>query len=89
MIRTLLPASLTAASALAIGAHAIAPAVAQDATRIAANSGAADDAPTGSVRFAAGDPAGMLLGHFNRTYGTTAGSDPHGTYYGKPGFILD
>jgi pilus assembly protein CpaC len=37
----------------------------------------------------ANDPAGMLLGHFNRIYGTTAGPDPHGTYYGKPGFILD
>jgi pilus assembly protein CpaC len=37
----------------------------------------------------AADPAGMLLGKFNRLYGTTAGTDPGRTYYGKPGFILD
>ena len=37
----------------------------------------------------ADDPAGMLLGHFNRLYGTTAGANPPRTYYGKPGFILD
>jgi pilus assembly protein CpaC len=37
----------------------------------------------------ADDPAGMLLGHFNRLYGTAAGVNPPRTYYGKPGFILD
>jgi pilus assembly protein CpaC len=36
----------------------------------------------------AGDPAGILLGKFNRLYGATDG-DPRRTYYGKPGFILD
>jgi pilus assembly protein CpaC len=36
----------------------------------------------------AGDPAGILLGKFNRIYGATDG-DPRHTYYGKPGFILD
>jgi pilus assembly protein CpaC len=34
------------------------------------------------------DPAGILLGKFNRLYGATDG-DPRRTYYGKPGFILD
>jgi pilus assembly protein CpaC len=57
----LLPASLTAALALAVGADAIGPAVAQDAARIAANQAAADDTPTGSVRFAAGDPAARFV----------------------------
>jgi pilus assembly protein CpaC len=36
----------------------------------------------------AGDPAGILLGKFNRIYGATD-PDSHRTYYGKPGFILD
>jgi pilus assembly protein CpaC len=36
----------------------------------------------------AGDPAGILLGKFNRLYGAIDG-DPRRTYYGKPGFILD
>jgi pilus assembly protein CpaC len=36
----------------------------------------------------ASDPAGILLGKFNRLYGATDG-DPRRTYYGKPGFILD
>jgi pilus assembly protein CpaC len=61
MIRMLLPASLTAALALAVGADAFGPAAAQDATRIADNPAAADDAPTGSVRFAAGDPAARFV----------------------------
>jgi pilus assembly protein CpaC len=61
MIRMLLPASLTAALALAIGADAIGPAVAQDAARIAENPAVADDTPTGSVRFAAGDPAARFV----------------------------
>jgi pilus assembly protein CpaC len=34
------------------------------------------------------DPAGILLGKFNRIYGATDG-DLRRTYYGKPGFILD
>jgi pilus assembly protein CpaC len=37
----------------------------------------------------ADDPAGILMGKFNRLYGTTAGADPRRTYYGKPGFIFD
>src|SRR5262249_42422529 len=37
----------------------------------------------------AADPSGMLLGKFNRLYGTTAATDPGRAYYGKPGFILD
>jgi pilus assembly protein CpaC len=61
MIRMLLPASLTAALALAVGADAIGPAIAQDAARIAANPAAADETPTGSVRFAAGDPAARFV----------------------------
>jgi pilus assembly protein CpaC len=36
----------------------------------------------------ASDPAGILLGKFNRLYGSVDG-DPRRTYYGKPGFILD
>jgi pilus assembly protein CpaC len=36
----------------------------------------------------ASDPAGILLGKFNRLYGASDG-DPRKTYYGKPGFILD
>jgi pilus assembly protein CpaC len=36
----------------------------------------------------ASDPAGILLGKFNRLYGATDG-DSRRTYYGKPGFILD
>jgi pilus assembly protein CpaC len=61
MIRMLLPASLTAALALAVGADAVRPAVAQDAARIAAKPADADDTPTGSVRFAAGDPAARFV----------------------------
>jgi pilus assembly protein CpaC len=34
------------------------------------------------------DPAAILLGKFNRIYGTTK-TDPKLTYHGKPGFILD
>ena len=37
----------------------------------------------------ASDPAGNLLGKFNRIYGTADPVDPQRTYYGKPGFILD
>jgi pilus assembly protein CpaC len=38
----------------------------------------------------ASDPAGLLLGRFNRIYGVTAGkSDPKGSYHGNYGFILD
>lgn len=38
----------------------------------------------------ASDPAGVLLGKFNRLYGTNEpGADPRRTYYGKPGFITD
>lgn len=37
----------------------------------------------------ASDPAGILLGKFNRIYGPVDGTDPQRTYYGKPGFILD
>jgi pilus assembly protein CpaC len=36
----------------------------------------------------ASDPAGNLLGKFNRLYGTDA-VDTRRTYYGQPGFILD
>jgi pilus assembly protein CpaC len=35
------------------------------------------------------DPAGILLGKFNRLYGPTEAVEPRRTYYGKPGFILD
>jgi pilus assembly protein CpaC len=59
-MRMLLPASFAAALALAAAADAIGPAAAQDAARIAANSGA-DETPTGSVRFAAGDPAARFV----------------------------
>jgi pilus assembly protein CpaC len=61
MMRMLLPASFAAALALAAGVDATGPAAAQDATRIAANPAAADDTPTGSVRFAAGDPAARFV----------------------------
>src|SRR5262249_21209877 len=62
MVRMLLPASFAAALALAVGAEAIGPAAAGDATRIAANPAAsADETPTGSVRFAAGDPAARFV----------------------------
>jgi len=37
----------------------------------------------------ASDPAGILLGKFNRLYGAAEAPDPRRTYYGKPGFILD
>src|SRR5262249_31498165 len=61
MIR-MLPASLAAALALAAGAHAVGPAAAEDAVaRIAANPATADETPTGSVRFAAGDPAARFV----------------------------
>ena len=53
-MRMLLPASLAAALALAPGA--IGPAAAEDTARIAA-----DETPTGSVRFAAGDPAARFV----------------------------
>ncbi len=36
----------------------------------------------------ADDPAGILMGKFNRLYGATD-ADSRRTYYGKPGFILD
>src|SRR5262249_35493368 len=36
----------------------------------------------------ASDPAGVLLGKFNRIYGPGK-SDPRVTYHGKPGFIID
>src|SRR5262249_47596064 len=56
------PASLAAALAIAAGADAIGPAAAGDATRIAANPAAsADETPTGSVRFAAGDPGARFV----------------------------
>jgi pilus assembly protein CpaC len=37
----------------------------------------------------ASDPAGNLLGKFNRIYGAAGSGDPQRTYFGKPGFILD
>ncbi len=37
----------------------------------------------------ASDPAAVLLGKFNRIYGTTGKPDPKVSYHGKPGFILD
>ena len=37
----------------------------------------------------ASDPATVLLGKFNRIYGSDGKPDPRVTYYGKPGFILD
>ncbi|MFL6799615.1 MAG: type II and III secretion system protein family protein [Xanthobacteraceae bacterium] len=37
----------------------------------------------------ASDPAGVLLGKFNRIYGPATGPQPKVTYHGKPGFILD
>jgi pilus assembly protein CpaC len=37
----------------------------------------------------ASDPATVLLGKFNRIYGTAGNADPQVTYHGKPGFILD
>jgi pilus assembly protein CpaC len=37
----------------------------------------------------ASDPAGILLGKFNRIYGVAGKADPKVTYHGKPGFILD
>ncbi|MEA2948907.1 MAG: pilus assembly protein CpaC [Alphaproteobacteria bacterium] len=37
----------------------------------------------------ASDPATVLLGKFNRIYGTAGRADPQVTYHGKPGFILD
>jgi pilus assembly protein CpaC len=60
-MRTLIPASLAATLALIAGAAAVSPAAAEDTTRIAANPAAADEAPTGSVRFAAGDPAARFV----------------------------
>jgi pilus assembly protein CpaC len=35
------------------------------------------------------DPAGILLGKFNRIYGVAGSADPQRAYYGKPGFIFD
>jgi len=37
----------------------------------------------------ASDPAAVLLGKFNRIYGTSGKPDPKISYHGKPGFILD
>lgn len=37
----------------------------------------------------ASDPASMLLGQLNRIYGSAGPGDPHGTYRGSYGFILD
>jgi pilus assembly protein CpaC len=37
----------------------------------------------------ASDPATVLLGKFNRIYGSAGKPDSGVTYYGKPGFILD
>jgi pilus assembly protein CpaC len=37
----------------------------------------------------ASDPATVLLGKFNRIYGSAGKPDSRVTYYGKPGFILD
>jgi pilus assembly protein CpaC len=37
----------------------------------------------------ASDPAGVLLGKFNRIYGAKPGSSPLVSYQGKYGFILD
>lgn len=37
----------------------------------------------------ASDPAGILLGKFNRIYGVGSKLDPRTAYHGKPGFILD
>jgi pilus assembly protein CpaC len=55
-MRTLIPASLAAALAFMAAAGAIRPATAEDVP-----AGAADDAPTGSVRLAAGDPAARFI----------------------------
>jgi pilus assembly protein CpaC len=60
MIRPLLPVSLAAALALAAGVEALRPAAAEDA-RVAAAPEAADEAPTGSARLAAGDPAARFV----------------------------
>ncbi len=35
------------------------------------------------------DPASVLLGKFNRIYGAAGRPDPHGSYHGSYGFILD
>lgn len=35
------------------------------------------------------DPSSVLLGRFNRIYGTAGQTDPQNTYHGKYGFILD
>jgi pilus assembly protein CpaC len=37
----------------------------------------------------ASDPAAVLLGKFNRIYGSSGKPDPKLSYHGKPGFILD
>jgi pilus assembly protein CpaC len=37
----------------------------------------------------ASDPAGMLLGRFNRIYGVAKNTEPKRTYFGNYGFILD
>jgi pilus assembly protein CpaC len=37
----------------------------------------------------ASDPAGVLLGKFNRIYGVGSRVDPKTAYHGRPGFILD
>jgi len=60
-MRTLIPASLAAALALAAGGDAIRPAGAEDMARITANPAAADDMPTGSARLAAGDRSARFI----------------------------
>jgi pilus assembly protein CpaC len=37
----------------------------------------------------ASDPAAVLLGKFNRIYGTSGKPDPRVSFHGQPGFILD
>jgi len=60
-MRTLIPASLAAALAVAAAVDAIRPATAEDMPARAARPAAADDAPTGSARLAAGDPAARFI----------------------------
>jgi pilus assembly protein CpaC len=59
-MRTLIPASLAAALAVATGADAIRPATAEDMAA-AHRPVAAEDMPTGGVRLAAGDPASRFV----------------------------
>jgi pilus assembly protein CpaC len=37
----------------------------------------------------ASDPASVLLGKFNRIYGSSGKPEARVGYFGKPGFILD